>query len=78
MKTGSWKQNERLVIGLDCSTTSIKAIAFDRKGCEIAFAQEAIQIYSPKPHQYEQDPNEWWTSTQKVLAKITRFYVIPR
>lgn len=72
MKSGQRKKTESLVIGLDCSTTGTKAIAFDRKGKVIAHAHEAIQLFSPKPHYYEQDPNDWWTSAQKALRKITR------
>ena len=64
-------KRESVVVGLDCSTTSIKAIAIDKKGIVIAFAQESIPIFSPKPHYYEQDPDDWWISAQKVLRKLT-------
>jgi sugar (pentulose or hexulose) kinase len=67
----SKRKNENLVIGLDCSTTSTKVIAFDRKGNIVAQAQESIPLLSPKPNYYEQDPNDWWTSAQKALRKIT-------
>jgi len=72
MKSGQNKKRENFVIGLDCSTTSTKAIAVDRKGKIIAHAREAIPLFSPKPNYYEQDPDDWWTSVQKVLRKITR------
>jgi sugar (pentulose or hexulose) kinase len=68
MKTGS-KNN--LVIGLDCSTTGTKAIAFDRKGNIAARAHETIPLSSPNPHEYEQDANDWWTSAQKALRQLT-------
>jgi xylulokinase len=58
MKSGQRKKIESLVIGLDCSTTGTKAIAFDRKRTVIAHAHEAIQLFSPKPHYYEQDVND--------------------
>ncbi len=61
-----------LVVGLDCSTTSTKAIAFDRKGTMAARAVEAIPLSSPKPNYYEQDPAHWWRSAQKALRTITR------
>ncbi|MGA3245999.1 MAG: FGGY family carbohydrate kinase [Bacteroidota bacterium] len=63
---------ENFVIGLDCSTTGTKAIAFDRKGNVAARAREAIPLFSPQPHYYEQDPNDWWISAQKALRTITR------
>lgn len=63
---------ERLVIGLDCSTTGTKAIAFNRKGEVAARAFQAIPLLTPKPHYYEHDPNDWWNSVQNVLREITR------
>lgn len=72
MKFDQRKRGKNLVIGLDCSTTSTKAIAFDKKGHVVAYSNEAIPLYSPQPNYYEQDPNDWWTSTQKALRKITQ------
>jgi xylulokinase len=72
MKSAPGKKRESFVIGLDCSTTGTKAIAFDRKGNVAAQAHESIRLYSPKPHYYEQDPNDWWISAQLVLRSITR------
>jgi sugar (pentulose or hexulose) kinase len=69
MKTSARKD---LVIGLDCSTTATKAFAFDRKGNVVARAHEPIPLLSPKPHRYEQDPADWWSSAQKALKQITR------
>lgn len=63
---------EEFVIGLDSSTTSTKAIAFNKKGAVVANAHESISLSSPKPNYYEQDPYDWWLSTQKVLRKITQ------
>ena len=71
------KMNGDLVVGLDCSTTGIKAIAFNNKGTMAALAIEPIPLFSPQPHYYEQDPDDWWLSTQKALRKITRL-VDPR
>ena len=71
MKSGQKKIMD-LVIGLDCSTTSIKAIAFNKKGKVIAHAHEPIPLFSPQPNYYEQNANDWWTSAQKALRKITR------
>jgi len=60
-----------LVIGLDCSTTGIKAIAFDRKG-RIAVAVHAPNPFlSLKPGYYEQHALDWWYSARKTLRNIT-------
>ncbi len=60
-----------LVVGLDCSTTSAKAIAFDGNGSTAAYASEAIQLHSPQPNYYEQDPEDWWRAAQMSLKRIT-------
>ena len=65
-------KTENLVIGLDSSTTSTKAIAFGKKGDVVARANEPIPLSSPQPNYYEQDPADWWTSGQKALREITR------
>ncbi len=72
MKSGQNKKAWGLVIGLDCSTTGTKAIAFDGKGNVVARTHEGIPLSSPKPRYYEQDPNGWWISAQKALRRLTR------
>jgi sugar (pentulose or hexulose) kinase len=66
------KWSEDLVVGLDCSTTSTKAIAFDKDGRMLAKASEAIPLFSPQPGYYEQDPGDWWRSARRALRKVTR------
>ena len=61
-----------LVIGLDCSTTATKAIAFDSRGHIAAHAHEPIPLLSPQPHYFEQNPEDWWISAQRALRQITR------
>jgi sugar (pentulose or hexulose) kinase len=72
MNPGTKMGKKNYVIGLDCSTTGAKAIAFDRKGNVAAHAHQSIPLFSPQPNYYEQDPNDWWLSVQKVLRDITR------
>jgi sugar (pentulose or hexulose) kinase len=71
MKSGGKTNRKSLVIGLDCSTTSTKAIAFDKKGRIVAAAHAPISLFSPKPGYYEQNAQDWWTSAQKALRTIT-------
>lgn len=61
-----------LVVGLDCSTTSTKAIAFDRRGKVAAYASETVPLFSPQANYYEQDPADWWKSSVMALNKITK------
>jgi len=61
-----------LVVGLDCSTTSTKAIAFDKSGKMEAYASEAIPLYSPRQNYYEQNPDDWWNSARAALKIAAR------
>ncbi len=60
-----------LVVGLDCSTTSVKAIAFDRKGHVVASVSSSIHLHSPQPSYYEQDAEGWWRAAKTSLKGIT-------
>jgi sugar (pentulose or hexulose) kinase len=71
MKRNLAKVNGDLLVGLDCSTTSTKAIAYDRNGRIAEFASKAIPLHSPQPNYYEQDPKDWWRSAQRALREIT-------
>jgi sugar (pentulose or hexulose) kinase len=62
---------ENFVVGLDSSTTAVKALVFDNKGHVVAQAAENIPLFSPQPNYYEQKADDWWISAQKVLQKIT-------
>jgi xylulokinase len=64
-------RESRLVIGLDCSTTGTKAIAFDKKGRIAAAAHASIPLFSSQPGYYEQNAQDWWISAQKALRSIT-------
>jgi sugar (pentulose or hexulose) kinase len=72
MKTRNGRSLEELVVGLDCSTTGTKAIAFDRRANVAAHTHVAIPLLSPQPGYFEQDPDTWWLSTRKALRTITR------
>ncbi len=72
MQTRARREPGSLVIGLDCSTTATKAIAFDKRGNVAALARETIPLSSPQPNYYEQDPVDWWTSARKALRTIAR------
>ena len=60
-----------VVVGIDSSTTATKAIAWDRTGNKIAEGQSPLQLISPVPNYYEQNPDDWWTSMADSLLKLT-------
>lgn len=65
------EQKEKFVIGLDCSTTSTKAIAFNNRGKIVSQTSVSIPLKSPLPNYYEQNPEDWWNSVREALTKIT-------
>jgi sugar (pentulose or hexulose) kinase len=71
MESSIRKAKKGLVVGLDCSTTGTKAIAFDRKGRIAAAASASIPHFSPKPGYYEQKSQDWWIAAQKALRIVT-------
>lgn len=65
---------EPLVIGLDSSTQSTKAIAWNRAGQPVAEGRADIPMDSPGMDRFEQNPADWWsscvTALQACLAQI--------
>src|SRR5215208_6000248 len=53
---------ERYVVGIDCSTTSTKAVVWDEMGNSMAEGRAAFPLEAPRPGWYEQDAEEWWRS----------------
>ena len=60
-----------LVIGVDCSTSATKAIAWDRSGNAVAQGRAALVLDNPQPGFFEQDPDQWWSSTAAALRAVT-------
>lgn len=59
-----------LVVGVDSSTTAVKAIAWDRQGKAIAQSRGTHEMISPNPNWYEQRAEEWWDSLCLVLREL--------
>lgn len=57
-----------LVIGLDSSTQSTKAIAWNRAGEAIAEGRADIPMSNPQMGHFEQDPRDWWRSSAAALS----------
>jgi sugar (pentulose or hexulose) kinase len=60
-----------LVIGVDSSTTAVKAIAWDKQGKLVAQSRASFEMISPQPNWYEQRAEDWWTSLCDVLRSLT-------
>jgi sugar (pentulose or hexulose) kinase len=53
---------EPLVIGIDSSTQSTKAIAWNKRGEIVAEGRADIPMQNPEYGYYEQQPEDWWLS----------------
>ena len=62
-----------LLLGLDLSTTSAKALLMDARGQVLDSASSPLELSTPRPLWSEQDPYAWWkamvSSIHQVLTK---------
>lgn len=61
-----------LVIGLDSSTQSAKALACDAGGNILAEGRAAIPMASPQPGYAEQEVEDWWQAAVTALKQVTQ------
>lgn len=59
-----------LVVGVDCSTTACKAIAWDEAGCPVAEGKAAIDLDHPAPDGWEQDAEQWWSAWLAAVGEV--------
>lgn len=59
------------VIGIDCSTTAVKAIAFDADGASLAEGRAPLTRSAPHPGWGEQSASSWWDATCAALQSLT-------
>jgi sugar (pentulose or hexulose) kinase len=52
------------VIGIDLSTTTAKAIAWNAQGQAVAEGRAPLSLERPEPNAYEQHPDAWWRAVQ--------------
>ena len=60
--------SDELVIGLDSSTQSTKAIAWNHKGEAVATGRSDIPMSNPRLDCFEQEPAHWWSSCVDALT----------
>jgi xylulokinase len=63
-----------LCVGIDSSTTSCKAIAWDLEGRAVGEGRAPIALASPEPDGWEQDAEDWWralcAATRQMIAAL--------
>ena len=62
----------QVVIGIDSSTQSTKAIAWDRSGRPVAAGSAPIAMSNPRRDHFEQNPLDWWHSCCGALQACVR------
>ena len=58
---------DELVIGLDSSTQSTKAIAWNAAGEDVATGNAQIPMQNPQLDFFEQNPVDWWSACTDAL-----------
>lgn len=59
-----------LVIGLDSSTQSTKAVAWTGNGTPLAEGRASIPLSQPQPGWVEQDVEDWWSAARMALQDL--------
>jgi xylulokinase len=57
-----------IVLGLDCGTSSAKALAIDRRGGILAEARSPIPLREPGQRLCEQEAEDWWKASLEALT----------
>lgn len=58
-----------LVVAVDSSTQSTKAIIVDGAGNVLAVAKRKIELLTPAMNRYEHDPRQWWQTTYETIGE---------
>ena len=59
-------------IGIDVGTSGTKALAINPAGKILAEASATYPCHHPKPLWSEQDPEDWWQATIKVVRAVVK------
>lgn len=59
-----------LVVAIDSSTTSTKAILVDAVGNVWHTAKRNIQLHTPATDYYEHNPIRWWQTTEATVGEV--------
>ena len=63
---------QKFIVSIDQGTTSSRAILFDLKGKPKHVSQMEFNQYFPKDGWVEHNPEEIWSTTQKVLKDVIK------
>jgi len=60
-----------LVVGIDSSTQSTKAIAWTKTGEIVAEGRNPVELHNPRLYWFEQNSRDWWDSCRIALQQLT-------
>jgi len=66
------KNKKKFIVSIDQGTTSSRAVLFNNQGKFLFKSQLEIKQYFPKNGWVEQNPNEIWNKTKKVLIEVVK------
>ena len=67
------------VVGIDIGTTSTIGILLDTKTNKILKKVSLkVDLFSPKIGWAEENPNQWWSNTKKILIKLIQYSKLKR
>jgi xylulokinase len=61
-----------LLLGIDCSITAAKAVAWDGSGKARAEGRASLEEIRPRPGYSEQRAEGWWQATANAVAELMR------
>src|SRR3954451_7275997 len=59
-----------VLVGIDVGTSGVKGVAISPRGDVLAVEEEPYPLSTPQPGWSEQDPDDWWRATQRVLERL--------
>jgi xylulokinase len=65
------------LLGIDVSTTGVKALLVDGEGHVTGTATTPLTLSTPRPLWSEQDPAEWWSATVDSTRQLLRETGVP-
>jgi xylulokinase len=60
-----------IVVGIDASTRSVKAVAWSREGRALAEGRSPFPLSQPESDHVEQNPEDWWTAAVTALRELS-------
>src|SRR5262249_59568377 len=65
---------QKMYIGLDIGTSSVKAVLIDDSQTVVASRTAPLEVSRPHPGWSEQDPESWWIACENTLDGLAKDY----